>query len=108
MEINFFNLMPGSYYIGLWTYTMWEPLDVLHNVAVLDVEPSDYYGTGRGVEPRFGLVFLPYRWGQGDTFDDGNPHDRAGNGQPLTDHDWKPDVPPILLPAGETLPLESE
>jgi hypothetical protein len=40
--------------------------DVLDNVAKLEVEPSDFYGTGRGVESRFGLIFLPFRWTAAD------------------------------------------
>ena len=31
-------------------------------MAKIEVEPSDFYGTGRGIEARFGLVLLPFRW----------------------------------------------
>jgi lipopolysaccharide transport system ATP-binding protein len=62
VEINSFNLMPGRYYIGLAAYSMFEAQDILHNAAVLDVEAADVYGTGRGLEPRFGMIYLPYRW----------------------------------------------
>jgi lipopolysaccharide transport system ATP-binding protein len=95
VEIDFFNVMPGSYYIGLWAYTMFEALDVLHNVAVLEVEPSDFYGTGRGVESRFGLIFLPYRWTQSNSFDVGNQLNRAGQEQRLPDGDWKHNWPRV-------------
>jgi hypothetical protein len=40
---------------------MYEIHDSLENVVKIDVELSDYYGTGRGVEERFGLVFFPFR-----------------------------------------------
>jgi lipopolysaccharide transport system ATP-binding protein len=62
LEIDFLNLMPGTYYLGIWASSFHEWHDVLDNVAKLDVEPSDYYGTGRGIESRFGLIFLPFRW----------------------------------------------
>ncbi|MBI3408478.1 MAG: ABC transporter ATP-binding protein [Planctomycetes bacterium] len=62
LEIDFLNLMPGSYYLGIGMASYNEGHDVLDNVARLDLEPSDFYGTGRGVESRFGLVFFPFRW----------------------------------------------
>src|SRR5262249_47351202 len=62
LEIDFLNLMPGTYYLGIWASSHHEWHDVLEDVAQLDVQPSDYYGTGRGVEARFGLVFFPFRW----------------------------------------------
>ena len=54
--------MPGIYYIGVWIMGFGVVYDVLENVAKLEVEPSDYYGTGRGTEARFGMIFLPFRW----------------------------------------------
>jgi lipopolysaccharide transport system ATP-binding protein len=62
LEIDFLNLMPGTYYIGVWVSSFNEWHDVLDKVCKLEIEPSDYYGTGRGIEPRFGILFLPYRW----------------------------------------------
>jgi homopolymeric O-antigen transport system ATP-binding protein len=62
MEIDFLNLMPGRYYLGIWVSSFQEMHDVLDNVTKLEVETSDYYGTGRGIESRFGLIFLPHRW----------------------------------------------
>jgi lipopolysaccharide transport system ATP-binding protein len=61
LEIDFLNLMPGIYYIGLWLMAFGTEYDVLDNVATLQVEPADYYGTGR-LETKFGMIFLPYRW----------------------------------------------
>jgi hypothetical protein len=61
-KIDFLNLMPGTYYLSIWAASFHEWQDLLHNVAKLDIEPSNYYGTGRGIEARFGLMFLPYRW----------------------------------------------
>jgi lipopolysaccharide transport system ATP-binding protein len=62
VKIDFLNLMPGTYYVGIWASSFHEWHDVLDNAAKLEVEPSDYYGTGRGIESRFGLMFLPFQW----------------------------------------------
>jgi lipopolysaccharide transport system ATP-binding protein len=62
LDVGFLNLMPGTYYLGVWASSLHEWHDVLDNVATLELEPSDYYGTGRGVESRFGLAFFPFRW----------------------------------------------
>jgi lipopolysaccharide transport system ATP-binding protein len=61
-KIDFLNLMPGRYYLSVWAAKVDEFHDELENAVVLDVEPSDYYGTGRGIEARFGIIFLPCRW----------------------------------------------
>jgi lipopolysaccharide transport system ATP-binding protein len=63
LEIDFLNLMPGTYFLGAWIasdHGLYH--DELDNVAKLEVEASNYYGTGRGIESRFGLVFFPFRW----------------------------------------------
>jgi lipopolysaccharide transport system ATP-binding protein len=62
LEVDFLNLMPGTYFVTVWVASFLEPHDVVENVAKLEVEPSDFYGTGRGIEARYGLIFLPYRW----------------------------------------------
>jgi lipopolysaccharide transport system ATP-binding protein len=62
IEIDSLNLMPDTYYLGIWASAFHEWNDVLDNVVKLEIEPSDYYGTGRGVEARFGTIFLPFRW----------------------------------------------
>jgi lipopolysaccharide transport system ATP-binding protein len=65
IEIDALNLMPATYYLGVWASSFHEWHDVLDNVTRLEVEPSDFYGTGRGIEARFGLIFLPFRWTAG-------------------------------------------
>jgi lipopolysaccharide transport system ATP-binding protein len=62
LEIDSLNLMPSTYWLGVWVSSFHEWHDVLDNVAQINVEPSDFYGTGRGLESRFGLVFFPFRW----------------------------------------------
>jgi lipopolysaccharide transport system ATP-binding protein len=62
LQIDMLNLMPGSYSVSVWAGTQQEWHDVIEHVTQIDIQPSDYYGTGRGVESRFGLIFLPFRW----------------------------------------------
>jgi lipopolysaccharide transport system ATP-binding protein len=62
LKIDFLNLQPGSYYIGVWASSFFEWHDVLDNIGKLEIEPSDFYGSGKGVTSRFGYVFLPYHW----------------------------------------------
>jgi hypothetical protein len=50
----------------MWAASFGEWHDLLENVVKLDIEPSDYYGTGRGIEPRFGMVFFAFRWKHAD------------------------------------------
>lgn len=61
-EIDCLYLLPGRYYLSLWL-GKWSNLhDVLKNVIHFDVDPSDYYGSGRGIDSSFGLLFFPSRW----------------------------------------------
>jgi hypothetical protein len=63
LDIDFLNLMPGTYYLGAWAASDFGIYhDELDNVAKLEVEASNFYGTGRGIESRFGLLFFPFRW----------------------------------------------
>ncbi len=66
LDISFLNLMPGSYYLGLWASSFWEKHDFLENFTTLDVEPSNYYGSGRGIEAQYGMIFLPCKWRPGE------------------------------------------
>lgn len=63
VEIDFLNLMPGRYRVTLFLGAI-GPLfqDLLDHCAILEVEPSDFYKSGKGIESRFGLVFMPFRW----------------------------------------------
>jgi lipopolysaccharide transport system ATP-binding protein len=61
-EIDCLYLLPGRYFLSLWL-GKWSNLhDVLKNCISFDVEPSDYYGSGRGIDGSFGLMFFPSRW----------------------------------------------
>jgi len=61
-QIGCLYLLPGRYYLSLWLGKSSNLHDVLKNCIAFDVEPSDYYGSGRGIESRFGLMFFPSRW----------------------------------------------
>ncbi|HVB34906.1 MAG TPA: ABC transporter ATP-binding protein [Patescibacteria group bacterium] len=69
---EFLNLMPGRYSISLWAtgpnhfHSEENSWDILDNCATLDVEPSDFYKSGSGVGPTYGIVLLPCRWNLGN------------------------------------------
>jgi len=61
--IDFLNLMPGRYYISLWLKSVGlVSYDVLDHCAAFDVETTDFYESGKGIDGRFGIIFLPCRW----------------------------------------------
>lgn len=63
LDVEALHLMPGRYYLTLWLKGPdSRNYDLLENCLVMDVETSDWYGTGRGIDPHFGLVFMPARW----------------------------------------------
>jgi hypothetical protein len=63
LKIDSLNLMPSRYYLTLWVggigAVKYDHLD--HCVAV-DVEASDPYGTGKGIERRFGVMYVTGEW----------------------------------------------
>jgi lipopolysaccharide transport system ATP-binding protein len=61
-EIDQLYLLPGRYYLSLWLGKWSDPLDVLKSCLSFDVESADYYGSGRGIDGSFGVVFFPSRW----------------------------------------------
>jgi lipopolysaccharide transport system ATP-binding protein len=63
LDLEFLNLMPSRYYVTLWLESS-GPVhyDVLDRCTVLDVETSNWYGSGTGIHARHGIVFLPCRW----------------------------------------------
>ena len=63
LAIDLLNLMPGRYFLSLWLSSPGPVLhDVLEHSTVLDVEPSNFYSSGRGIDSRFGIMFFPCRW----------------------------------------------
>ncbi len=61
-EIDQLYLLPGRYYLSLWLGKWNDPMDVLKSCISFDVETSDYFGSGRGIDSSFGIVFFPSRW----------------------------------------------
>ena len=63
LAINCLNLLPGRFYFTLWLKTQGPVYyDVLEQCVRIDVEASDFYGSGKGMERHFGVVFLPCKW----------------------------------------------
>jgi len=63
LKIDSLNLMPSRYYLTLWLAGIGgAKYDHLDHCAALDVEASDPYGTGKGIERRFGLIYLTGEW----------------------------------------------
>lgn len=61
-QIDCLYLLPGRYYLSFHLGKWPDYYDGLTNRVAFDVESSDYYGSGRGIENRFGLTFFPSRW----------------------------------------------
>jgi lipopolysaccharide transport system ATP-binding protein len=63
LVIDFLNLLPGRYFLSLWLSSPGGTLhDVLEHCTALDIESSNYYKSGRGIDGRFGILFFPCRW----------------------------------------------
>jgi hypothetical protein len=63
LEIESLTFMPGRYHISLWASKIGISYDRLDHCTILDIETSDFYGTGRGLDKRyFGLVIMPCKW----------------------------------------------
>ncbi len=62
------NLTPGRYWISLWTTgpnhfsSAKNGWDVLPRCKALDIEPSDFFNSGKGVDRGYGFVLLPCKW----------------------------------------------
>ena len=63
LDISFLNLMPGRYNLSL---AIWDEIkgyyDYIRNCVALDIQPSDFYQSGKGIEERYGIIFLPGKW----------------------------------------------
>jgi hypothetical protein len=63
-RIDFLNVMPGRFFLSLWTQRLGDRTvhDMIEHCAVMEVQPSNILGSGRGLDRRFGLVFFPCSW----------------------------------------------
>lgn len=62
LRINNLNLMPGQYPISIWISDGSTLIDVVDHCATLDIEASDFYQTGRGIERMYGVMFFHCSW----------------------------------------------
>jgi lipopolysaccharide transport system ATP-binding protein len=63
VEIESLNLSPGRYQFSLWvTAAGGKPVYDGDVRALLEVEATDVYRSGRLLESRFGLVYFPQKW----------------------------------------------
>ncbi|MCI0453104.1 MAG: ABC transporter ATP-binding protein [Candidatus Latescibacteria bacterium] len=66
LVIDSLVLQPNRYYLSMWISTVEEWYDVLDHCIAIDVEASDAHDNqGRGLHPKWGLVFTPSRWSLG-------------------------------------------
>jgi lipopolysaccharide transport system ATP-binding protein len=63
VDIEHMNIMPDRYYFSFWIVGDREKIffDRILRCAWLDVEFSNYYNTGKGIEKQYGFIFLPYK-----------------------------------------------
>ena len=50
----------GSTREGMWRGMV--PYDILPHCAIIDVETSEVFVSGRGGDQKFGLVYFPAQW----------------------------------------------
>jgi len=67
VDIDFLNIMPGRYYITLYILNNNgivdnNEIDHIEQAGTLDVEVSNYYESGRGIDKWWGIMFLPCKW----------------------------------------------
>ena len=67
LRIEALNLMPDRYYLTLWAGPVGQNVyDQLELCASLEVETSDVYGSGRGLDHKGWILFLPCEWSTHD------------------------------------------
>lgn len=66
LKIDSLYLMPSRYYLTLWLSSFGGvKYDHLDHCVAMDVEPTDPYGTGKGMGRNFGLVYVTGKWAFG-------------------------------------------
>jgi lipopolysaccharide transport system ATP-binding protein len=66
LEVDDLFLQPNRYYLSLWVSTMQQWFDIVDHCIAIDVEESNAHNNqGRGVHPRWGLVYMRSRWSLG-------------------------------------------
>ena len=63
IQFNSLNLVSGRYSLSLWVASEeGSPIFDGDVRAMLDVDPSDVYGSGRAIDSRWGVMYFPQRW----------------------------------------------
>src|SRR5262249_25004473 len=63
LQIDDLYLQPNRYFLSLFVDTTGQRFDNLDHCIAIDVEDSNAYeNQGRGLHPRWGLVYMPSRW----------------------------------------------
>lgn len=63
LEIDSLNLTPGRYFLSLWIAAAdGAKHDILDHCISIDVEPSDFYESGRTVSRKMGVILMPCKW----------------------------------------------
>ena len=55
-------LVPDRYYLSLWLASVGPKYDHVDLCATFDVEAADVHKSGRQMDERFGIVFVPSQW----------------------------------------------
>lgn len=62
VQIDSLPVLPGDYHLTLWLASVGGDYDKLDYCAHMSVEPADVFGTGRGMDRMFGIIYLPGQW----------------------------------------------
>jgi len=63
IDIDSLNVMPDRYFFGFWiTGDRKKIIERITWCARMDVEYSNYYKSGKGIDKEFGYVFFPCSW----------------------------------------------
>jgi lipopolysaccharide transport system ATP-binding protein len=63
IDINSLNIMPDRYFLNLWIHDGRNKyIEHLVRCVTFDVESSDYYNSGKGIDKQEGITFLKYSW----------------------------------------------
>jgi lipopolysaccharide transport system ATP-binding protein len=58
------SLLPGTYNASIYCTAGGVLCDWITDAATVEVEPGDFYGTGKLPPNGYGSVILPHRWTQ--------------------------------------------
>ncbi len=69
VDIDSLNIMPDRYYLNLWINSANVLInknetthDGLERCTAVDIETSDYYRSGKGIDKWWGVTFMPCKW----------------------------------------------